>query len=125
MKITSSRSLVLGRLLALAVLVIVSACGGDDDECIETAKTICAAACTCGGSDGCAIGDSTGALTFDDEADCVTLYSLGCSQDDGSIDFAACQSALATPPCVQSTDGRALDLPATCEAPERRSTQPE
>jgi hypothetical protein len=117
MTIIASRFRSLPRLLVLTILTIVaSACGGGDDDnaCVKTAKTICAAACTCGGSAGCVVGDASSAVTFDNNADCVALYSLGCPGD-GSIDFAACQSALATPMCVQSTDGRALDLPPTCE----------
>ena len=113
MKIAASLRSLPG-LLVIAALA-AAGCGGDDNACVEAGKTICAAACNCGGADGCVIGDASGAITFDDEADCKALYNFGCSQDDGSIDFAACKSALASPMCVQSTDGRALDLPAACE----------
>jgi hypothetical protein len=115
--ITPSRFSSLPRLLVLVALAVTAAaCGSDDSPCIKTAKTICAAACTCGGSSGCAIGDTSSAISFDNEAGCVMVYSLGCS-DSGSanVDFAACQSALGTPTCVQSSDGPALELPASCQ----------
>jgi hypothetical protein len=105
----------LSGLLVFAALAAAGCGGGDDNACTEAGKAICAAACNCGGADGCAIGDSSGAITFDDEADCTALYTFGCSQDDGSIDFDACRSALANPMCVQSSGGQALDLPASCE----------
>jgi hypothetical protein len=114
--VASPRSL--SGLLVMAALAAAGCGGGDDNACVSTGKAICAAACTCGGADGCVIGDASGAITFDDEADCTTLYTFACSQDDGSIDFDACKSALANPMCVQSTDGQALDLPASCEAAE-------
>src|SRR5262245_29498681 len=88
-------------LLILAALVFAG-CGGSDSACVEAGKAICAAACRCGGADGCVIGDSSSAITFDDEADCKSLYTFGCSQDDGSIDFEACKSAVASAMCVQS-----------------------
>jgi hypothetical protein len=106
-------------LLILAVLWAIGAgCSdGGDSPCITTAKKICAAACTCGGSTRCAIGDSSGSISFDNEGGCVMLYSLGCSDAAaGNVDFAACQSALASPTCVQSSDGPALEPPAACDA---------
>jgi hypothetical protein len=116
MKITVSVFRSLPRLFVLAILAVTAAgCGGDDNACVKAAKTICAAACACGGSGRCAIGDSSSSITFSNESGCVTLYSLGCPNGDGSIDFAACQSALSSPVCVQSSDGPALDLPAACE----------
>lgn len=102
-------------LLVIAVLA-TAGCGGGDSACVEAGKAICAAACTCGGADGCIIGDASSAITFENEADCKALYTFGCSKDDGSVDFDACKSALASPVCVQSTDGRALDLPAACDS---------
>jgi hypothetical protein len=108
----------LSRLLVIAALAAAGCGGSDDNACVEAGKAICAAACTCGGADGCAIGDTSGAITFDNEADCRSLYTFGCSQDDGSIDFEACKSALASPVCVQSSGGRALDPPASCDAPD-------
>ena len=115
MKIAAS----LRSLAGLAIVVLAaSGCGGGDNACVETGKKICAAACACGGADGCIIGDASSAITFKNEADCKALYTFGCSQDDGSVDFDACKSALANPVCVQSTDGRALDLPASCESAE-------
>ena len=114
MKIAASVRSLYGLLVSAALAA--TGCGGSDDNaCVEAGKAICAAACTCGGADGCVIGDASSAITFDDEADCTALYTFGCSQDDGSIDFDACKSALANPMCVQSTDGQALDLPASCE----------
>jgi len=116
MKLAGSRFCPLSGLVMLAALAVAAAaCGSDDSPCIKTGKTICAAACNCGGGSGCAIGDDSGAISFDNNSGCVMLYSLGCSNDDGSIDFAACQSALASPMCVQSSDGPALDLPAACQ----------
>jgi len=100
---------------AFAVNAVGCGGGGGDSACIKTAKTICAAACGCGSTTSCAIGDANGAVTFDNQAGCVMLYSLGCSQPGGTTDFAACQAALANPTCVQSPDGRALELPAACE----------
>jgi hypothetical protein len=99
--------------LALAA----SACGSDDDKnpCEKTAEAICSAACGCGGATGCAVGDASGAITFDNKAGCLALYSFGCSQPADSIDDAPCQAALATPVCVQSPDGRALSLPVACQ----------
>jgi hypothetical protein len=113
MKIAASLRSLSGRLVIAAL--VAAGCGGDDNACVEAGKAICAAACDCGGADGCVIGDASSAITFDNEADCRALYTFGCSQDDGSVDFDACKSALANPMCVQSTDGQALDLPASCE----------
>jgi hypothetical protein len=99
----------------LVIALAAAGCGGGDNACVSAGKAICAAACTCGGSNGCSIGDSSGAITFDNEADCTSLYTFGCSKDDGSVDFDACRSAVANAMCVQSSSGRALDLPAACE----------
>ena len=112
MKIAASvRSL--SGLLVIAALA-AAGCGGGDSACVSAGKAICAAACDCGGAKGCAVGDGSSSITFDSEADCKSLYTFGCSQDDGSIDFDACKSDLASPMCVQSTDGQALKLPASC-----------
>src|SRR5689334_24609071 len=105
MKIAASLRSLWG-LLVIATLAAAGCGGSDDNACVSAGKAICAAACTCGGADGCAIGDSSGAITFDNEADCTSLYTFGCSKDDGSVDFEACKSDLASPMCVQSTDGR-------------------
>ena len=116
MKIAASLRALSGLLVMTALAA--AGCGGGDNACVETGKAICAAACTCGGANGCVIGDASSAITFDDEADCKALYTFGCSQDDGSVDFEACKSALANPMCVQSSNGRALDLPASCQTAE-------
>ena len=101
--------------LALALFPLV-ACGGDEDPCDSMVETICAAACTCGGAAGCAIGDASGAITFDNKAGCQALYGLACSQPAPSgFSYSACEKALATPMCVASTDGQALMLPAVCD----------
>jgi len=107
---------ILPGLFVLAVLAVTGAgCSSDGDSpCVKTAKTICAAACTCGGSSRCAIGDSSSSISFDNETACVALYSMGCSSP-GNVDFTACQSALASPMCVQSSNGPALDLPTACD----------
>ena len=107
-------------LLVVAALAATGCGGGGDNACVTAGKAICAAACTCGGADGCAIGDTSGAITFNNEADCTSLYTFACSHDDGSVDFNACKSDLASPMCVQSTDGRALDLPASCQSSSMR-----
>jgi hypothetical protein len=114
MKIAASLRSLFG-LLVIAALAVTGCGGSDDNACVAAGKAICAAACSCGGAAGCVIGDASSAITFDNEADCTSLYTFGCSQDDGSIDFDACKSALASPVCVQSSDRRALDLPASCE----------
>jgi len=114
MKIAASLRSLSGLLIVAGIAA--AGCGGGDSACVETGKAICAAACTCGGADGCVIGDSSSAITFENEGDCKSLYTFGCSQDDGSVDFDACKSALANPTCVQSPDGRALDLPASCDS---------
>lgn len=101
--------------LLIIALAAAGCGGGGDNACVSAGKAICAAACTCSGTNGCSIGDTSSAITFDNEADCTSLYTFGCSQDDGSIDFEACKSALASPMCVQSSDRRVLDLPASCE----------
>jgi len=98
----------------LVIALAAAGCGGGDNACVAAGKAICAAACACGGADGCAIGDASSSISFDNEADCTSLYTFGCSQDDGSVDFEACKSDLASPMCVQSSDGRVLDLPASC-----------
>jgi hypothetical protein len=105
----------LSGLLVITALAAAGCGGSDDSACVSAGKAICAAACICGGADGCAIGDTSGGITFNDEGDCRSLYTFGCSQDDGSVDFDACKSALASPMCVQSSDGRVLDLPAACD----------
>ena len=102
-------------LLIISVLAVVGCGGSDDNACVQAGKAICAAACSCGGASHCAIGDTSSSISFDSEADCKALYTFGCSQDDGSVDFEACKSDLASPMCVQSSDGRAVDLPASCE----------
>jgi hypothetical protein len=115
---TTFRSLALPLLLAALVAGGAAGCGsssGSDSACSKTAKAICSAACICRGNGACAIGDASGSVSFDNQAGCEALYSLGCSEGAAGIDDAACQAALATPTCVQSTDGRALSLPPACE----------
>lgn len=117
MKLITAPLSTLPGLLVLATLALAAAgCGGDDSDCVKAAKKICAAACSCGGNSGCAIGDANGAISFDNESGCVTLYSAGCSSPQATIDFDACVKALGSPACVQSTDGMALDLPPACES---------
>ena len=115
MKISASLRSLSG-LFVIATLAAAGCGGSDDNACVEAGKAICAAACSCGGADGCIIGDASSSVTFNSEGDCTALYTFGCSHDDGSVDFAACKSALASPMCVQSADGRALDVPAACDS---------
>lgn len=118
MRIDSPRLLSLLSLAFTAALALGGAagCGSDDDaSCSSVASKLCQAACDCGGAAGCAIGDESGSITFDNKADCLQLYSLGCQQPSDSIDFKACSDALDTPTCVQGTDGMVLKAPAACE----------
>ena len=106
---------------ALLLATALAACGGGGDDdgvegtCSATADAICSAACECGGSAGCSIGDESGSITFDSKAECLGLYSLACQQPSSGFDYAACETALKTPICVQSPDGRALETPAECQ----------
>lgn len=94
----------------------LAACGEDGDSCASMVDTICAAACTCGGAAGCAVGDESGSLTFDNKQGCVAVYNLACSSEPpAGFSYSACKSALASPMCVASTDGMALKLPAACD----------
>jgi hypothetical protein len=105
-------------LAVVASLTLATGCGEDGATCSSTAATICAAACTCGGSAGCSIGDETGSITFDNERDCRSLYALGCGQAPSNIDYEACATALKTPECVASSDGMVLKTPAACDEPQ-------
>ncbi|MEZ4360820.1 MAG: hypothetical protein R3B48_11615 [Kofleriaceae bacterium] len=100
---------------ALAVALALVACGEDGATCSSASEAICAAACKCGGSAGCLIGDANGAISFDNKAGCLALYSAACSQAPANVDFAACQDAVGTATCVASPDGMALMLPAACD----------
>lgn len=94
-------------------------CGSDDESsCSSVASKLCQAACNCGGSAGCSIGDESGGITFDNKADCVSLYSLGCSQPSEGIDYKACADALDSPTCVASSSGMVLKTPAACDDAE-------
>lgn len=119
MMITDVRRPLLSLLLVTLFAGGVAGCGSSsnsgDSPCIKTAKAICSAACTCRGNGACAIGDAGGSVSFDNQAGCEALYSLGCSDGAAGIDYAACQQALGTPTCVQSSDGRALSLPPVCQ----------
>ena len=106
---------VLSTLLLGAVVGL--ACGDDsdgDDEasrCQAVGEAICAEACACGD---CSITMASGgvSINFDDEAGCREVYvDLGCSQPDDTIDYDACESDLASPTCIDSADGSALDFP--------------
>lgn len=113
-------SAVIRQLRWVAILVgfgWLAACGGDEgDSCASMVDTICSAACTCGGAAGCAVGDETGSISFDNKQGCVTLYNLACSSEPpAGFSYSACKSALASPTCVASTDGMVLKLPAVCE----------
>lgn len=95
---------------------LFAACGEDGDSCSSMVDTICAAACSCGGTAGCAVGDESGALTFDNKQGCVALYNLACSSEPpAGFSYSACKSALATPMCVATTDGMAVKLPPECD----------
>jgi hypothetical protein len=110
-------------LVATSVLGLVFglglAAGCSDDEkgtCSSAAAAICEAACDCGGSAGCSIGDADGSITLDNKSDCLRLYAFACDeQPSGGADYAACEAALASPTCVPSGDGMALMVPAACE----------
>lgn len=113
---SSLRALALA--MAMALGLAGAACGSDEDSCSSVASKICQAACDCGGSAGCSIGDESGSLTFDNKSDCLQLYSFACQQPSDKIDYKACADALATPMCVASSDGMALKTPAACDEPE-------
>ena len=109
--------------IMLALGLTVGCGGGGDDDgvegtCSSASAAICEAACDCGGSAGCSIGDSDGSITFDSKADCLSLYALACGQPSSGQNYAACETALQTPMCVPSTDGMALMVPAACEEEE-------
>ena len=113
---------VLSTLLLGAVVGL--ACGDDsdgDDEasrCQAVGEAICAEACACGD---CSITMASGgvSINFDDEAGCREVYvDLGCSQPDDTIDYDACESDLASPTCIDSADGSALDFPESCQSME-------
>lgn len=114
---------------ALLTALAMAACGGDSDEpepvaatCSSVVAAICAAACECGGSAGCAIagdsGDPEDWIAFDDKNDCLTVYSLGCGGGGQSqVDYAACAGALKAPQCQPTSGGEAFAFPAACEPP--------
>lgn len=116
--------------MALGVMTLgalmLGGCGGDgngDGEdppatCSSTGAAICEAACECGGSAGCSIGDEESSITFDNKQDCLMLYALACSQPSSGVDYTACQNALKTPTCVASVDGMTLKTPPECDEPE-------
>ncbi len=108
----SLRPLGAALLLALAAL---GGCGSDESPCESMVDAICEAACSCGGAAGCAIGDTSGAITFDDKKGCVALYNLVCSEPASGFGYAKCEADLSPPRCVQSTDGMAVMLPASCD----------
>jgi hypothetical protein len=107
----------------LVAAVLAAGCGGDGDSdatCSSTGAAICEAACDCGGSAGCSIGDEEGSITFDSKSDCLMLYALGCSGDTGEFDYGPCQAALKSPTCVASSDGMALKTPPECDVPDEQ-----
>lgn len=115
---TSLRTLPAALLLAFASLTasLTTACGSEEDPCDSMVDAICAAACSCGGAAGCAIGDTSGAITFSNKAGCKALYGLACSEPaPAGFSYSACEKAVASPTCVQSSDGMALMLPAVCD----------
>jgi hypothetical protein len=94
-------------------------CGSDDDsDCSSTAAAICERACECGGSNACAIGDASGAITFDSKQDCLSFYALACSQPEPDIDYGACESAVDSAQCTMTTSGQVFNPPAACNPPE-------
>lgn len=104
---------VLGLIFGLG---LAAGCSDDEGTCSSASAAICEAACDCGGSAGCSIGDADGSITFDNKADCLSLYAFACDQQPApSADYAACEAALESPTCVPSSDGMALMLPAACE----------
>ncbi len=128
MKWSRSVSQWFGGATALAVMtlgaLVLGGCGGDGGEedppatCSTAGAALCEAACECGGSAGCSIGDEESSITFDNKQDCLMLYALACSQPSSGVDYTACQSALETPTCVASSDGMTLKTPPECDEPE-------
>lgn len=101
------------------------ACGGDDDDddgatgsSAAGIDAYCAKACQCAADGKCRViqksdTGSTG-LTFDNADDCKTLLTAG----GGSIDWGACQTAVAGAQCIDDGGGaKGMESPAACDAP--------
>lgn len=110
---------------ALAVFALAfSGCGSDGPEEIENScmgiiKGMCAAACDCGGSDGCIISleseNSSGYLKFGSEDICVSLYSGDCDSASEGTDYSACVAELSAPQCGPTEVGEGLLVSDACD----------
>lgn len=99
--------------MILAAALAVAACGGGS-ECKDSVAKLCKKACACGAPQGeCAIGDSSGGLSFDSEGDCRALFGLACGSDGADqVDWGACSDALDTATCESDR----LVVPASCDS---------
>ena len=110
-------------------------CGTDgpdeiENSCIGIVRGLCAAACDCGGSDGCIVSleseTSSGYLKLGSESICVSLYKGDCDAATEDNDYSACVAELSAPQCGPTEIGDGLLVTAACNRhqdwpPVRRS----
>ena len=93
-------------------------CASDDDEttCEVVNQRICDMACACADGDECVISSGGASIIHDNAGDCSGFWvTFGCVQPEADqVNYAACDVALDSAQCVDTTMGMGLAFPAEC-----------
>lgn len=105
--------------LLLIAGALLCSCGDDGagSSCVETGSKICSKAVQCNGSAALiAVSGGTATVEHDSESACRSYYSmLSCTDEQrASADYSACNLALDTAQCTDTSKGKALELPTAC-----------
>ncbi len=111
------------RALLFTALLFAACGGGAGGSCESVGATVCPKACSCTGGGKCTVlvpsSSGTSSLSFNSASDCQLETNLVCenSQAAKTVDYSACQTALASAACAADPNqagAMAFNLPAPC-----------
>lgn len=97
----------------------LAACGSSGSLCEDATDVLCQRMCECDFSAGCRYGDESSSISFESEGDCRGFFRRRCASERAAeVDWARCESVIASQVCDESFEEGALPVVEACELPD-------